>query len=400
VSWIAAAEVPERLTRDLQRQAGRERTVRSTEDLVSSVLAMRRRFGITRLGSLTRLDRAGVCVAQAVRPMSLSNAVSQGKGLLQIEAAASALMESLEAWAAETVPPERIATARAVDMPDGIRDLYAGCVVYGFDAGWDRLPLGWIEGYDLLADRVVPVPTALVDTAYTSPSPHPVAFPRSTTGLAAGTNLLAAILHAALEVLERASLAEAGRRPRSLPLRQVDLASVDGPLAAEMLERLAASDLVAGIWLVETEHDLPVFKCHVIEGDGHREIAPMPGEGFACDFTNDSALAKALMEAAQARVTALAGAREDITRLSYPESFDRAGLASWRAELLSSRDAIALPPEREAPESGLAALKTVLDALKSAGAKAAIVVPLYSDGDPELEVVRVIAPPLRDLSGR
>ena len=127
--------------------------------------------------------------------------------------------------------------------------------MHGFDAGWDQLQLGWIEGYDLFTGRVLPVPVALVDTIYTLPSPHPVAFPRSTRGLAAGTTMLAAIIHAALEVLERASVAAAERYPRSWPELRIDPASVGGPLSsARFSPGSQAADLVAGIWLVPGEH--------------------------------------------------------------------------------------------------------------------------------------------------
>lgn len=393
-----AAEVGARLAHDLSACSdfrGRERG--ATEALVRALFSARRRFGITRIGSLTRLDRAGVAVAQAVRPQSLSNAVSQGKGANLMEAAASALMETLECWAAERLAPERIRVASASDLGEEIRNLYAGCRVHGFDAGWDRLRLGWTNGYDLFSGRVLPVPAAMVDTVYTLPSPHPIAFPRSTRGLAAGPTMLAAVIHAALEVLERASVAGAERYPRSYPELRVDPDRVGGPLSAAILGRLRAADLAAGIWLVPGDHDLPVFRCEVIEMEGHREIAPMPGEGFACDFTHDRALARALMEAAQARVTALAGAREDITRASYPERYDREYLDARRKSFLSASEPIALPVKRDYPASGTAALGAVLDALRSAGALAALVVPLHSGRNPDLDVVRLVAPPLRDL---
>jgi ribosomal protein S12 methylthiotransferase accessory factor len=396
----AAADVGARLEHDLSACSdffGRDPG--ATERLVRALFSERRRFGITRLGALSRLDRAGVEVAQAVRPLSLSNAVSQGKGASIMDAAASALMESLECWAAERIAPERIRVATARDLGTEVRNLYAGSRVTGFDAGWDQLRLGWTEGYDLLATRTLPVPVALVDAVYTLPSPHPVAFPRSTTGLAAGTSMLAAVIHAALEVLERASMASAERYPRSYPERQIDPGRGVGPRSSEILSRLNAADLAAGIWLVTADHALPVFRCHVIETDAHREIAPMPGEGFACDFTYDRALTKALMEAAQARVTALAGSREDITRAAYPERYERQDLEAHRRMFVSLGDAGALPPDRDGPASGEEALSAVLDALKSAGAKAVLVVPLYSGKDPDLEVVRLVAPPLRDLVG-
>lgn len=371
----------------------------ATEGLVRTLFAERRRFGITRIGSLTRLDRAGVAVAQVVRPLSLSNAVSQGKGANIMEAAASALMESLECWAAERIAPERINVACARELGTEIRDLYAGCRAHGFDAGWDQLRLGWTDGYDLLSARVLPVPLALVDTVYTLPSPHPVAFPRSTRGLAAGPTMHAAIIHAALEVLERASIAGTERYPHSYPEMQIDPAFIEGPLSSRILARLKASDLAVGIWLVPGDHNLPVFRCEVVETEDHREIAPMPGEGYACDFTYDRALARALMEAAQARVTALAGAREDITRTSYPERYDRKALLARRHMFLSPGKAVSLPADRDEPTSGAAALSAVLNAFKGAGGKAALVVPLYRGKNPDFAVIRLVVPPLRDFIG-
>jgi ribosomal protein S12 methylthiotransferase accessory factor len=396
---VAADELGTLLERELSTCGDfRGRAPEATEKLVRALFSARQRFGITRIGSQTRLDRAGIAVAQVVRPLSLSNAVAQGKGANIVEAAASALMESLECWAAERIAPERIKVASARDLGEEIRDLYAGCRVHGFDAGWDRLRLGWTDGYDLLTARVLPVPLALVDTMYTLPSPHPVAFPRSTRGLAAGPTMLAAIIHAALEVLERASVAGAERYPRSYPELRIDAACVDGPLSSKVLARLEASDLAAGIWLIAGDHDLPVFRSQVIETENHREIAPMPGEGYACDFTHDRALARALMEAAQARVTALAGAREDITRASYPERYDRETLLARRRMFLSPGKTAVLPADRAEPDSGAAALSAVLEALRSAGGKAALVVPLFSGTDPDVAVVRLVVPPLRDLS--
>jgi len=400
VPVTATADVGARLEHDLSACGDYlGRNADATERLVRALFLERRRFGITRLGSLSRLDRAGVEVAQAVRPLSLSNAVSQGKGANIMDAAASALMESLECWAAERIAPERISVATARDLGAEIRNLYAGSRVHGFDAGWDQLQLRWTEGYDLLAARTLLIPVALVDAVYTLPSPHPVAFPRSTTGLAAGTSMLAAVIHAALEILERASIASAERYPRSYPERQIDPSRNGGPRSSEVLSRLKAADLAAGIWLVTADHGLPVFRCHVIETGAHREIAPMPGEGFACDFTYDGALTKALMEAAQARVTALAGSREDITRAAYPERYDREDLEARRRMSVSPGDAVVLPVDRDPPASGDEALRAVLDALKRAGAEAVLIVPLYSSKNPDIEVVRLVAPPLRDLVG-
>ena len=60
------------------------------------LMAMREALGITRIADITGLDRLGIPVMQAVRPFSLSNAVSQGKGASLAQAAISAILESAE----------------------------------------------------------------------------------------------------------------------------------------------------------------------------------------------------------------------------------------------------------------------------------------------------------------
>jgi hypothetical protein len=54
-----------------------------------------------------------------------------------------------------------------------------------------------------------------------------------------------------------------------------------------------------------------------------------------------------------------------------------------------------LPADQPDPSTGEAALGLVVAALKQAGAQAAIAVPLFSDSALPVEVVRLVAPPLR-----
>ncbi|GAB4065202.1 YcaO-like family protein [Ancylobacter sonchi] len=368
-----------------------------TAALVRGVLDRRHGFGITRLGSITRLDRVGLMVTQVVRPLALSNVVSQGKGLDPLRAAASGLMEALESWAGERIEPARLTTQAAIDMPGELRRLYAGSLLHRGDLGWDRIALRWIDGWDLFTDRWLPVPAALVDTVYTYPSPHPVAFPRTTTGLAAAATLHGAIVHAGLEVLERAGVAAVAHEPHFFDRARLAGSAIDWPLSARLLACLDAAGLAAGIWRVEAEHGLPIYWCHVVENEGTEEVAPLPGEGFGCDFTHDAALAKALMEACQARATAIAGAREDITRRFYPDRHDRGRLDGWRRQILGNAAHSTPPSEIAAPGSPSEALDRLLRALESAGAKAALVVPLFDLPDPELHVIRLVVPPLRHV---
>ena len=331
----AAAGVPAAIAADRAAPGDfRGRDAGATAELVRALLRKRRDFGITRLGSLTRLDRAGVCVAQAVRPLSLSNAVAQGKGTTLLDAAASALMEALETWAGENIPVERIDDRAGPAFGRGralaLRRLPRACIRRRLGpaaarldrrirsprrpdragagcAGRHRLhpPFAASGGLPAHHDRPCRGP-------HDARRLHPCGARRSWSGppwpRRSGS---------------RASSRNARSRSRTSTCRPPPKSS----------RNLRAADLMAGIWLVPAEHGLPTFHCHVIEGENHRELAPLPGEGFGCDFTHDRALAKALLEAAQARVTAISGTREDITRSSYPDRYERDRLAEWRQKL-------------------------------------------------------------------
>jgi len=365
---------------------------RWTEKLVRNILERRHQFGISRVGSVTRLDRIGIPVVQVSRPMALSNAVAQGKGLTLIAAAASALMESIETWAAERLPKERMFTATAKALGTSVTDLYAQSLLSNAPSGWDDTQVQWCQGWDMLSERVLPVPMALVDTVYTVPSPHPTFFPRTTTGLGAGSSMRDAIYHAALESLERVAVAEAGSIPHFFDRYQVDPASVDSPGAAAILRVIHDAGLVAGIWFVPSSHMIPTYWCHVMEMDGTVELAPLPAEGYGCHFDHDRALSKALLEACQSRLAAISGAREDITRVFYPCQHDRSHLAAWRAELSLGRKLAEFSSESSSLAVGRGRLRTLLDSFKRVGAQAVVVVPLFSDAEANIYVVRLIAP--------
>lgn len=351
-------------------------------ETVRRILARRREFGITRLGSITELDRIGIPVAQAVRPLSRSVSVNQGKGLTFGQAAISALMESLEGWASERISGERVERA-------GLRAMNR-------EGYWSHLSakgdpddtLDWIEGWNLFSSSPVHVPLAMVDTAYIVPSPHPRWLPRNTAGLAAGTSWRGAIEHACFELLERHARCAALRIPHFFDRYRLDIRSVRGGAAGEIAGRLVSAGCSVGIWSIPTEHGLPVYWCQVMESAGEAPLAPWPAEGFGCDRTHDRALAKALLEACQSRLGVISAAREDVAGHIYRYQ-DAGELAAWRRELAVA--GFAYP----APDIANADLPLApLHALRRAGAMAAIVVLLFSDEAIPLHVVRVVTPPL------
>ncbi|MNH93251.1 YcaO-like family protein [compost metagenome] len=354
-------------------------------ETVRRILERKREFGITRLGSITELDRIGIPVAQVVRPLSRSVSVNQGKGLTHGQAAISALMESLEGWASERIPTERVELACFHSMNGH------GYWSHLVDGGECNETLAWIKGWDLISSTAVPVPLALVDTAYTIPSPHPSWLKRNTTGLAAGTSWRWAIEHACFEALERHARCTAIKIPHFFDRYQLDSRSVIAGASGEIVGRLLSAGCSLGIWSIPTEHSLPVYWCHVMESDLQAPLAPWPAEGFGCDRTHDRALAKALLEACQSRLGIISAAREDIAGHIYCYQ-DARKLSAWRQQLAIP----GLPcPSPDGVDTNTDPSPQPVEALQRAGAKAVIVVALFSDETIPLHVVRVVTPPLQ-----
>src|SRR3546814_2461200 len=65
-------------------------------------------MGITRAADITGLDRLGIPTWCAVRPGALQTQISNGKGLTHAAAKASALMEAIEHFHAETIAVETV----------------------------------------------------------------------------------------------------------------------------------------------------------------------------------------------------------------------------------------------------------------------------------------------------
>lgn len=357
-----------------------------TQETVEKILARRREFGITRLGAVTGLDRIGIPVVQVTRPTSRSVAVSQGKGLTYAQAAISGLMESLEGWASERIPVNRIWKAELGLMnADGIWSHLLAA-----EEASEHASLSWIEGWDMMSGTVRPVPLALVDTDYVVPSPHPHWLERNTTGLAAGTSMQAAITHACLEILERNAHSLAMRTPHFFDRFQIDVSTIRTGKAGDIIERLADRGFATGVWTMPSDHGLPAYWCHVMEGADAAPLAPLPASGIACDVSHDKALGKALLEACQSRLGAISAAREDVIGSFYAPA-NSGELAIWRTGL--SRSGRAYPATGQGrPDEN--ALKTALNGMIAAGARAVIAVVLSSEESIPLHVVRIVAPPL------
>jgi ribosomal protein S12 methylthiotransferase accessory factor len=276
------------------------------------------RMGITRVGNITGLDRIGIPVAIAVRPNSRSVSVSQGKGLELPQAMASALMEACEGFHAEEIGPVRRLSYRQLAANHTVVDPAALCA--GSRRFDEHAAISWTEGYDLLRREPCWVPAEIVHTDYTVRQPDGY-FLAGSNGLASGNHVTEAINAALYELVERDAVALWIARPI---LRRahcaLDLASIDDPDCRALLARYEAAGIAVRVWNVTTDIGIAAFLCEIrdLSAGDPRRLRRFHGSG--CHADRAIALSRALTEAAQTRLTYIAGIRDDLSPAEYEEA--------------------------------------------------------------------------------
>lgn len=355
--------------------------------------------GITRVADITGLDHVGIPVALACRPNSRSLSVSQGKGLTLAAAKASAIMETVESWHAERIA-RPVVLARRSDLTQRVVDVSAlpQLAVSRYD---ERLRLPWIEAFDSGTGEPTLVPFELVHLDMTLPLPEGSGcFPLGSNGLASGNHHAEACLHAVCEVIERDAFAlwhhsDEARRGGM----RVDPSSIDVPTALALLERLDAAGLDVAIWDITTDVGVAAFRCAIVQAEIDRDRPIYPSSGLGCHPSRDVALVRAVTEAAQSRLTRIAGSRDDIPRADYelsrhPDEVARVA-AALRAQPAARR--FETVPDHQAPDL-LGDLEFVLARLARAGLESVLFVDL-TDASLDVPVVRAIVPGLEPKPG-
>ncbi|MEJ3653468.1 YcaO-like family protein [Actinomycetes bacterium KLBMP 9759] len=406
-----------------KRHGNRECGPNETFDRMAPHLA---RVGITRLADVTGLDRIGIPVFNAIIPRSPDNlSVYNGKGATAADARTSAVMEAVERFAGWLpLRPDRIAAyaelaAAGVAAIDPLGHNMQPHPAYRSDR-----PISWVRGVDLLNEESVLVPLFLAGYYVRF---HELPCYRITTsnGIASGNTVEEAVCHGLMEVLERddwtladlvsnrlkntvvtklgaAAPAGSARFLEDLH-RQVDLDTLPAEVAwmAQRIVDVGATLVVRDI-RVDKEGGVPSFTAVIAEDLGPTMSPGHAGYGTHPDPT--VAVARAITEAAQSRVTDIHGMREDLsmagdTVARWNQHTQRAGslaIDSWPfgtggAELDfgsitgAASDDVAVDIER------------LLAEVRSRGLDRVVVVDL-SPPDVPAHVVRVIVPGLEQWS--
>jgi ribosomal protein S12 methylthiotransferase accessory factor len=302
-------------------RSGQHRLVDPTETL-AKVQPLMPAMGITRVANITGLDRIGIPVVMVCRPNSRSLAVSQGKGLTLDAAKASGVMESVETYHAETI-------GLPLKLNSQVQMMAGHAVLDGYQLARPRtsrfdpeLRILWVEGQDLLQEEPVWVPYELVSTDWTLElQSGEGCFSRDGNGLASGNHPLEAISHAICEVVERDAWTLWLLKDEMATTR-IDLDSVDDPDCRALLELYERAGVLVAIWEMTQDLAIPCFRCLIVEkaDDPFRLLYATYGQG--CHPSRPIALLRALTEAAQSRLTMIAGTRDDMPRSEYDRVLD------------------------------------------------------------------------------
>jgi YcaO-like protein with predicted kinase domain len=379
-----------------------EQLPEATLDLLLPRLA---EYEVTRLANITGLDRIGIPVWMAIRPNSRSLAVSQGKGLSQAAAKASALCESVETWYAERFNGP-LCLARYHDLyQTGLQQETAVADPSQLPLCRDSLyspfePIPWVCGEDLLRGGRIWVPFELVHADATIPRPHGSGcFVFSTNGLASGSSLAHATLAALCEVLERDAHAvwKAQGDAHAIATR-VDCATITDRNCLWLMEKFREAEVEVMIWNMTNDIKVPVFRVVIYDRWADSPLAPYPAAyGAASHPCRETALAKALAEAAQSRLTSIAGARDDMSRATYQhaQSAESRARHSAQSQLETAIEFDSVPSVSFDDIDH--AIDRVIDKLRAAGISSIVRIQITPDDAP-LAVVRIVVPGLESLS--
>jgi ribosomal protein S12 methylthiotransferase accessory factor len=372
----------------------------SPRETLSRVEPLLARFGITRVARHTGLDDIGIPVWCAYAPNSRSIVIAQGKGLTDLDAKVSTVMEALERAVAGE-PSVNLVHGTSSHLQAMGREIDAlNCLiaVHKPDLGPDEETV-WVAGVNILTGNEVHVPFEAVILDRTREARYWM----SSDGLASGNNVEEAIFHGVLERIERDAHVlwqvseETDRYGGCVDPRDFQDSALDG-----LVDKIEAAGLVLRLFDITSDIQIPCFTAilgpRAVHGDGDIRLVEVTG-GTGAHPSPVRAAIRAVTEAVQSRLTYISGARDDIS----PATFSR----SLPPLMRQAFDAVAVSPAAVIPCDGASGdqhqglsqlLQHVLDALRNRRIGSVIAVRLSDDTLP-FSVVKVVVPQLENPEG-
>ncbi|MEO9170434.1 MAG: YcaO-like family protein [Candidatus Baltobacteraceae bacterium] len=360
---------------------------------------MCRRFGITRIGDTTRLDRTGIPTFCAIVPYSPDVlGVYNGKGTVAEAARVGAVMEAVERQAAAHAALESIhANVGFVCESLDIKAL-------GMVPQADDTIVKCAYGVDLIENENVLVPHAAVCFPWRGPK---LLARSSTNGLAAGNNIIEAVYHALTEMIERHVWSLFYVRSELVPRYYRGSAARDRAIAKELifptgnarldklLDFIHRGGLETRVLVLEERGFPCVALAIVIDRRSEPRLAHV---GLGCSPSPAHAIERALTESVQSRVVDIQAAREDILRPDDPTaSYGDHGRRQttiphgrWYVDLPATPVLLRDIEDRMSDDLAVD-VRNIVEQLRRAGMRRVVVIDI-SPADIPVNVVRICAP--------
>jgi len=364
----------------------------SPDDTVSRVSRSFDRLGITRVADQTGLDRIGIPCYAAFRPNAKALANNQGKGLTKAAARASAVMEAAE-FAIGEAPRIKTLNATASELTEQGHYLVDICHLLPIG---EILPaskkLQWVRGYNLLTREKIFIPLDAVNLDVQNNSLPGIC--KTTNGLASGNSEEEAIFHALCELIERdANSLWSLKSEKEKSFTAIDPATWQDAEVVELLRKVEVANLRFRLFDQTTDIGVPCVMVVIGEMDRtdykHFDLTA----GYGAHPNAARAAIRAITEAAQSRITLIAGSRDDINPKQYTdraaqEHLNLLGVTPIPGRQMTSGFPLGMPL------SDLLAA-TTLSALATSYAGDILVFPLC-DKNFDFSVVKVVARFLED----
>jgi len=254
-------------------------------------------------------------------------------------------------------------------------------------------PIDWIEGFDLMDAAPAWVP---LDAVRLGEAAARARYWQSTDGLASGNVLWEAAFHGLCERIERDALtlwslagdAEVAGRCR-------DPRDFDDPELAALSAKIEAAGLRLRLFDISTDVAIPVCFATIsppLDSDPTRWRHFDLQSGSGCHPDLARAAIRAVTEAAQSRLTAISGARDDFDPGEYRARIALDLLPFARAEPSAAASAarVAVAPA--------AYIAHIVACLRAVGVASAIIAPLEA-GDRNFAVAKALVSDLETVAG-
>jgi thioglycine synthase len=414
--------------------------VKSLEYTLAKIIPICKDIGVTRISDITYMDKLYIPNFSAILPGTEDSIwVYSGKGLTKQQAKASSLMESIERYCSlPSTYSKSLIHGTYLELSKIYKKvLHPNEVVEPVEPTYNdkKSIIDYVLGFDLLKNEEVLVPAQLVFSKFFAKDPSINIFPYShTNGLASGNVLEEAICHGLCEVIERDAVSIADLCSSSIPYSSLEniLKSLKNSYYSPNLINQIPEDkfvddstiypdvniseivkefepikfvvrkfIDAGISLLiknitQKDIDIPTFVASSIEWitNDYGYFA----KGYGTHPDSRIALIRAITELSQTRAVNIQGARDDLKKIQYKdkdEIYKRKWqfIASSSTQTNNNKNIAFSEIKTYIKKDILDDIKLILNKLKKAGLKRAIVVNL-TNPNVGIPVVRIIVPGL------